>query len=231
MLKAFGNKRAIIGTSQELVKEKQGLVAVGDFEKKVMILDCHNKKLVQTIEGHLGSVNCIRTTEADSNLIITGARRDGLLYTWVAMTNQDLRKTSSFLDFYEREADTNQRLAFDVVDGQLVYGDTRGLVKIQSLTDKGRRSELHTGGLIVNSVEVVGKLRPTIALCTGERRFCIRKPQIAIPGNESPLSDDLQLWINEKEKPEASSLQVLDLVGVLPREQEIGVLGQSVLEG
>lgn len=82
-MKAVSSKRAIFGASCGLEGERANLVAAADFDKKVQIIDFNNKKMVAMIEGHLGSVNCLRSVPGHSDLLVTGARRDGLLYLWV----------------------------------------------------------------------------------------------------------------------------------------------------
>lgn len=86
-MKVVDNKRSIFGASCALEGDRANLVAVADFDKKVKLIDFHNKKLMSTIEGHLGSVNCLRSVDFNSDLLVSGARRDGLLYLWVSLVD------------------------------------------------------------------------------------------------------------------------------------------------
>lgn len=99
------------------------------------------------------------------------------------------------MEYYERQADTNQRLGFDMYGEWLIFGDTQGKLMLQSISDKSKRAEVTIGDRIINCVSIEAQTG-IAAITDGERCFKIKTPARAnfCEGKESPASSDERLF-------------------------------------
>lgn len=100
----------------------EDIVAIGSFDKTIYLCDVINHEKIGEINGHLSGITDLKFVPSNPYHLVSGARKDDFIYLW------DMRKNDTYLKLYERDADTNQRIFFDISqNGEYLFtGDSKG---------------------------------------------------------------------------------------------------------
>ncbi|CAD8185757.1 unnamed protein product [Paramecium pentaurelia] len=86
----------------------KNILLLGQFNKIIKIVDTLQDKQIGEAKVHIGGITHLKFDKLDSLYFYSCARFDDYIYQW------DLRNTSTFLQYFERKNQTNQRMNFDI---------------------------------------------------------------------------------------------------------------------
>ncbi|CAD8107408.1 unnamed protein product [Paramecium sonneborni] len=86
----------------------KNILLLGQFNKIIKIVDTQQDKQIAEAKVHIGGITHLKFDKLDSLFFYSCARFDDYIYQW------DLRNTSTFLQYFERKNQTNQRMNFDI---------------------------------------------------------------------------------------------------------------------
>ncbi|CAK4659257.1 hypothetical protein LEN26_005519 [Aphanomyces euteiches] len=144
------------------------MYAAGSYGGSTCIYDENTGEMFMGLEGHNGQgITQVQFTP-DGRYLLTGARKNNVINVW------DIRNTMQILHTFEREAPTNQRIAFDIHMGSryVITGSADCRVRMYDLFSGELVSEIRALPDSVNGVSFFPYPDAArLALCTGQRAY------------------------------------------------------------
>jgi len=180
-------KKEIISCMAAPSNNPNSIVALGNFDRSIKIMATSSDDIAANLDAHVGGLTCLKFSPVDNNYLVSGGRRDNLVYLW------DLRNPSSFVTYYERKGFTNQRLNFDIsLDNHLYLGNEDGSVVVYDIKDSTVKSYYQAGKESINniSLQYLHNEKKAFALSSSGARIFSLETKMEIEDDDSDKEEN-----------------------------------------